>query len=165
MLSIHIIVVGRDKEQWVTDQIEHYGKLLRKYARLELTVVPESGYSKSADINRARVDEANAIRSRLKGGFIIALDAEGRMFSTEEFAKKIARLQVEGNSLLEFIIGGPHGLDDSLKKASDKSGRSPAADLVLSLSPLTMSHQIVRMVLLEQLYRVLNLNAGGSYHK
>ena len=65
-------------------------------------------------------------------------------------------LQNRGQSRFEFVIGGPYGVDDALKQR---------ADLVLSLSPLTMSHQIVRGVLLEQLYRVLDLNAGGRYHK
>ena len=72
------------------------------------------------------------------------------------WAKEIERRQNKGVSTFEFVIGGPYGLYQSIK---DK------ADLLLSLSPLTMSHQIVRGVLLEQLYRVFNLNAGGSYHK
>lgn len=165
MLNIHIIAVGRDKELWVSDQIEHYRKLLRKYAKVEITTVPEAKYAKSTDLDQARAGEAETVRSRLKGGYVIALDIGGRSFSTEEFAQKLARLQVDGNSLIEFIIGGPHGLHDSLKKTDKKSHHGPSPDLVLSLSPLTMSHQIVRLVLLEQLYRALNLNAGGSYHK
>ena len=165
MLSIHIITVGRDKERWVTDQIEHYRKFLRKYAQVELTTVPEVKYTRATDIDRARANEADAIRSRLKGGYVIALDAGGKSLSTEEFADDLSRLQVEGHSLIEFIIGGPYGLHDSLKAAKKKSNEGSSPDLVLSLSPLTMSHQIVRLVLLEQLYRALNLNAGGGYHK
>jgi 23S rRNA (pseudouridine1915-N3)-methyltransferase len=165
MLSIHVITVGRDKERWVTEQIEHYRKLLRKYAKIELTTVPEAKYTKPTDLDRARAGEAEAIRSRLKGGYVIALDLGGKSFSTEEFAQKLAHLQVDGRSLIEFIIGGPHGLHDSLKKVEKKSHQGLSPDFVLSLSPLTMSHQIVRLVLLEQLYRALNLNAGGSYHK
>lgn len=165
MLSIHIITVGRDKERWVTDQIEHYRKLLRKYAKVELTTVPEAKYGKSTDLNQARKTEADAIRSRLKGGHVVALDIGGKLYSTEEFARILLRLQVDGNSLLEFVIGGPHGLHNSLRKTSGKSSQTAAPDLILSLSPLTMSHQIVRLVLLEQLYRALNINAGGSYHK
>ncbi len=165
MLSIHIIAVGGDKEQWITDQIDHYRKLLRRYAKIELTTVAESKYTRSANIDQARADEADAIRSRLKSGYVVALDVGGRMFSTEEFANKLSRLQVDGHSLIEFIIGGPFGLYESFKKATGKAGQGSSADLILSLSPLTMSHQIVRLVLLEQLYRALNLNAGGSYHK
>ncbi len=165
MLNIHIIAVGRDKERWVTDQIDHYRRLLRKYAKVELTTVPEAKYGRTTDLNQARKTEADAIRSRLKGGYVIPLDIGGKSYTTEEFARKLSRLQVDGNSLLEFIIGGPHGLDDSLRKTSGKSGPTPSPDLILSLSPFTMSHQIIRLVLMEQLYRALNLNAGGSYHK
>jgi len=162
MLRIHIITVGRDRQRWVTDQVEHYRKLIRKYAAIELTTIPDAKYSKSTDIAKALKSEADAIRSRLKGGYVISLDSGGESFSTESFAKKIARLQVDGHSLVEFIIGGPYGLHASLKRpAPDRS--SP--QLALSLSSLTMSHRIARLALMEQLYRALNLNAGGRYHK
>ncbi len=161
MLTIHIITVGRDKERWITDQIDHYRTLIKKYARLDLTVVPEGKYSKPADIDRALESEADAIGARLKGGYLIALDIGGEKLNTESFADRIARLPVAGHSSLEFIIGGPYGLHPSLKKPNVKSG----PHMIMSLSPLTMSHQIVRLVLLEQLYRALNLNAGGGYHK
>ncbi len=154
MLSIHVITVGRDKDRWVTDQIEHYTKLLSRYARIELISVPETKYGKNTDLNRARADEAAAIRNRLTGGFVVALEVEGKQYDTTLFASWLADLQTRGHSLLEFVIGGPHGLDPAF-----------VSDRKISLSPLTMSHQIVRLVLLEQLYRVLNLNTGGSYHK
>ena len=100
--------------------------------------------------------EARKIESKLKGGYLIILDTNGRDFDTRSFAKEIQRLENRGTSIFEFVIGGPYGLDKSFKQK---------ADLLLSLSPLTMSHQIVRGVLLEQLYRIFNINAGGSYHK
>lgn len=156
MVAIHIITVGRDKKRWVTEQIEHYRKLLSKYARLEITSVPEDKYGSSADIPKSLAREAKITKSRLKGGYLVALDIEGRLFGTEAFAGELRQLQAGGVSRFDFIIGGPYGLDDSLKNK---------ADLRLSLSPLTMSHQIVRLVLLEQLYRVFNINAEGSYHK
>jgi 23S rRNA (pseudouridine1915-N3)-methyltransferase len=156
MLTIHIITVGSDKDTWISDQIEHYRKLIGKYARLEFSVVPEGKYGKSSDIKKALETEAKSINARIKGGYVVVLDLDGKSSVTRDFADKIARLQVEGNSCLEFVIGGPHGIDESIKEK---------ADLKLRLSPMTMSHQIVRLVLLEQLYRVLNLNAGGSYHK
>ena len=156
MVTIHIITVGRDKEGWVTAQIEHFRKMLLKYARLEITSVPEERYTNRADMPKLLAREAKKIESRLKGGFLIVLDIKGRDFDTKSLAKEIERRQNKGASTFEFIIGGPFGLDKSLK---DK------ADLLLSLSPFTMSHQIVRGVLLEQLYRIFNINAGGSYHK
>jgi 23S rRNA (pseudouridine1915-N3)-methyltransferase len=161
MLTIHVITVGRDKESWVSDQIDHYRKLLTKYARLELTVVPEARYTKATDLSKALGSEADAIRSRLRGGYRFILDVGGRGYATESLAMEIDRLKSGGYSLLEFVIGGPFGLDPSLKQLDKQAGSGQ----VISLSPLTMSHQIARLILLEQLYRVLNLNAGGSYHK
>jgi 23S rRNA (pseudouridine1915-N3)-methyltransferase len=156
VLTIHIITVGKDKDTWVTDQIDHYRTLLRKYARVELTAVAETKYAKNADITRLVETEAERVVARLKGGYVIALDVDGASFDTLHLATELQRLQTRGRSLLEFVIGGPYGLAPSLKKQ---------ADLRLSLSPLTMSHQIARVVLLEQLYRALDINAGGRYHK
>lgn len=156
MLTLHVITVGKDKDPWVTDQIEHYRKLLSRHARVELSSVAESKYTKNADLAKALAAEAGAIESALTGGFLLVLDAKGKSFNTETLAREIGRLQVSGVSTVECVIGGPFGLDDRIKKR---------ANLLFSLSPLTLSHQITRVVLLEQLYRVLNLNAGGSYHK
>jgi len=160
MLNIHIITVGKDKDRWITDQINHFSKLISKYARMELTTIPESKYGKNTDIEKALASEAEAIKAKLKGGYLFILDITGKKYSTESLAAEFQKLQVQGHSLLEFVIGGPYGLSSALKSIKQKPGFCP-----LSLSPLTMSHQITRLVLLEQLYRVLNLNSGGSYHK
>ena len=156
MLSLHIITVGRDKETWISDAAAHYKKLLSRHARLEQTFLPEEKYGKTSDIKKALEREAASIKSRLKGGLTIALDITGERPHTRDFASKLIDWQNRGNSLLEFIIGGPYGLDEDFKNKCNYR---------LSLSPMTMSHQIVRLVLVEQLYRTLNLNAGGNYHK
>lgn len=161
MLTLHIITVGRDKERWVSDQLDHYATLLKKYAAVEFSIVEEAKYARAADIRRALADEAKAIESKLKGGYLFLLDAGGKTFTTPALAGELEHLQTRGYSRLEFVIGGPYGLDPAFKEIRQKS----EACRLLSLSPLTMSHQIVRLVLLEQLYRVLNLNAGGKYHK
>jgi len=156
MLSLHIIAVGKDKDTWVTEQLAHYRKLLQRYARTELSLVPDEKYTKAGDIKKLKAKEAERILARLKGGYFVALDDSGKEFDTREFARELGRLQTTGHSLIEFVIGGAYGLDEALKKK---------ADLVLSLSRLTLSHQIARLVLMEQLYRALDINAGGSYHK
>lgn len=159
MLTIHIITVGRDKDRWVSEHIDHYDKLIKKYAQLEFTVIPEAKYTKGTDLAKALAAETEAIEAHLKGGYLFVLDVKGKTCPTEIFARKIEKLQVEGHSLIEFVIGGPFGLSPALKSIKEPKG------LCFSFSPMTMSHQITRLVLLEQLYRVLNLNAGGSYHK
>jgi 23S rRNA (pseudouridine1915-N3)-methyltransferase len=156
MLTLRIITVGRDKERWVSEHIEHYRKLIARYARLEVIAVAESRYGKATDINRALTAEAAAVEKQLAGGYLIVTDVTGRAFDTGALARKLQALQNAGHSRLEFVIGGPFGISETLKKR---------ADLLLSLSPMTMSHQITRLVLLEQIYRVLDMNAGGKYHK
>ena len=156
MIALHIISVGSDKDRWVAEAAEHYKTLLSKYARVEFSQVPHAVYGKAADIPSHLKKEAAKIESAIKGGYVIALDVKGSAYTTEDLAGKLAKILVGGHSRLEFIIGGPYGLHPSIKEK---------ADLVLSLSPLTMSHQVVRLVLLEQLYRLLDLNAGGKYHK
>jgi len=159
MLKLHIIVVGRDKESWVAEQTNHYRKILRRYARLDMTVIPEARYTQKGDKNRAIESEAESIERHLKGGYLFALDTKGRAYTTYEFADRIENLKNDGKTSIEFVIGGPFGLSEAFKKSAQANGE------MISLSPLTMSHQIVRLVLLEQLFRVLNLKAGGSYHK
>jgi 23S rRNA (pseudouridine1915-N3)-methyltransferase len=156
MLSLRVITVGRDKDVWITDQVGHFRTLLKKYARVETISVPEAKYVKGADISRILAVEGERVIAQLKGGYLIALDVGGKSYDTARLAAELQRLQTHGHSMLEFVIGGPYGLAPGLKQQ--------AAQL-LSLSPLTMSHQIVRVVLLEQLYRVLDINAGGHYHK
>ena len=156
MLSLRLIVVGKDKDSWVSEQAAHYTKLLKKYARLEIVVIPEARYTKTTDITRAKKTEGEAILARLAGGSVISLDVKGQRFSTEAFAAHLVKLQNRSISAIDFIIGGPFGLDEAVLAKSD---------LRLSLSDLTLSHQIARLVVLEQLYRALNLNSGGSYHK
>lgn len=156
MPSIRIIAVGRDKEKWVTDQIDHYRKLIGKYASLEIVFVADQNYRKAATIKKALQTEAASITARLKGNYLIVLDESGVRLDTLKFARKWENLLVSGHSNIEIVIGGPYGLDETFKSG---------ADLLLSLSPLTMSHRVARLVLLEQLYRILNLNAGGKYHK
>ena len=158
MLSIRIIAVGRNKEKWVTDQVDHYRKLIGKYASLEIVYVADQNYRNAANIKKALQTEAASIRAKLKGGggYLIVLDGNGVRLDTLKFAEKWKNLLVSGHSNIEIVIGGPYGLDETFKSG---------ADLLLSLSPLTMSHRVARLVLLEQLYRILNLNAGGKYHK
>jgi 23S rRNA (pseudouridine1915-N3)-methyltransferase len=156
MLKIHIITVGKDKHDWVNDAVNHYTKLIKKYARLEISAVAEEKYMPSTDISKAKITEGERIQSRLKNGFTIALDLKGQVLNTNELADKISQWQNQSISTLEFLIGGPFGLSDEILHK---------ADYILNMSSLTMSHQVIRLALLEQLYRVLNINAGGSYHK
>ncbi|MBI5266935.1 MAG: 23S rRNA (pseudouridine(1915)-N(3))-methyltransferase RlmH [candidate division Zixibacteria bacterium] len=156
MRKIRIVAVGKDKESWVADGVAHYRKLLSRYASIELESVAKARLSASATPDEIRKTEGQAILRMVQGGATVALSDAGRRMTSSEFARALDNLTSHQRGVLTFIIGGPHGLDPKVISQ---------ADTVLSLSPLTFSHQIVRLVLLEQLYRAFTILEGGDYHK
>ena len=103
-----------------------------------------------------KADEAKALRSALPDGIIVALDEHGRTMASEPFASQLARWRDDGRPAASFVIGGADGLDRNLVAR---------ADLVLSFSPLTWPHQLVRIMLAEQLYRATTILSGHPYHR
>jgi 23S rRNA (pseudouridine1915-N3)-methyltransferase len=156
MLKINIIAVGKNKETWVDDAIGHYEKLLKKFVKLSFEYIPDQKKSSSLSENEVKRQEASAISKRLDSGHKIALSDKGRKYNSEEFADYLSKLMQQSGGAVEFIIGGAYGLDSSVINECDD---------VVSLSPMTMSHQLIRPVLLEQLYRGFSILSGGKYHK
>ncbi|HUV31135.1 MAG TPA: 23S rRNA (pseudouridine(1915)-N(3))-methyltransferase RlmH [Acidobacteriota bacterium] len=156
MLEVHVISLGRDKEPWITQGSEHYRKLLSRFARISLTVIPSPKFSSALSPDEIRVRESDLLVRRRKGGYGIALSDRGPTCDSEAFARLIERLQTTSGGRVEFLIGGPHGLADRLVGE---------ADAVLSLSPLTFPHHLVRVILLEQLYRAFTILHRTGYHK
>ena len=156
MLKINIIVLGKNKDQWVADAIAHYLKLLKKYATVSFSYIPGKKLSdKLSDVEAMKL-EADLIRKRLISRYQIALSEHGSTFTSEQFAGIMSNILKESGGACDFVIGGIYGLDKSFIKSCHR---------VLSLSPMTMSHQIVRPVFLEQLYRGFSILAGGKYHR
>lgn len=159
MLRIKLICVGKAKGDWVAGATEHYRKLLGRSCKLEIIEIPES---KSADgsVQSLKAAEGSAIVSRLGEKLanqqVWTLDINGESFSSEEFAERLQREMNSGVSELILVIGGAYGLAESI---------SHSADLRFSLSTLTLSHQVARVTLLEQLYRAFSILAGTAYHK
>ena len=155
MIKIRVIAVGKDKDPWVTQGAAHYEKLLKRWAHVEwiLPAADTAPSSSPAEIVRR---EAAAILDHWQDTFHIALSDRGRSLDSPQLAQQLQKWLAHEKSPLSFVIGGPHGLDDEVLRR---------ADFVLSLSPLTFSHQVVRVVLLEQLYRVLSIIHGTDYHK
>jgi 23S rRNA (pseudouridine1915-N3)-methyltransferase len=156
MLKINIISVGNNKDKWVDDAIFHYTKLLKKYAVLTFDFIPCKKLSKNLSEKELCALEADLIRTRLKCNYQIALSDKGKVFTSEEFAQWLSKLSNVCRGSCDFIIGGIYGLDKSFIKSCHE---------IISLSPLTMSHQIIRPVFLEQLYRGFSILAGGKYHR
>ena len=160
MLTIHLSCVGKLKERFYLDAAAEYQKRLGGLCRFQLTELPEARLPdrpSPAQIRQGLEREGAAIRERLpRGGVVVALCVEGKPMSSEALAAAVDRWQTGGSSTLTFLIGGSYGLDPSVKAL---------AQLRLSMSPMTFPHHLARIMVLEQLYRALQINAGTSYHK
>ena len=141
MLRVTVLCMGRLKEPYYTDACREYLKRLSAWCRTEVVELPENG------------DIAGRIP---KGDHVIALCIEGKKLSSTAFAAELDRLQGRGVSRVCFLIGGSEGLPEDVKSK---------ADLRLSMSDMTFPHHLARVMLLEQLYRALSINAGTKYHK
>ena len=160
MLNVTILAVGKIKEKFLSDAIDEYSKRLGRYCRLEIIRVkddptPDNPTDKERDIVLKREGE-RLIEKIPKGAYIIPLCIEGKQKSSEEFAKIMSDIPSGGKSEVVFIIGGSMGLWDRIKDM---------ADIKLSFSKMTFPHQLMCVILLEQLYRAFNISGGCKYHK
>ena len=160
MLNVTILAVGKIKEKFLSDAINEYSKRLGRYCRLEIIRVkddptPDNPTDKERDIVLKREGE-RLIEKIPKDAYIIPLCIEGKQKSSEEFAKIMSDIPSGGKSEVVFIIGGSMGLWDRIKDM---------ADIKLSFSKMTFPHQLMCVILLEQLYRAFNISGGGKYHK
>ena len=148
---IRILAVGKKHESWVADGIERYEKRLSKPWDTEWVLLPHS----SITGDRAREEESERILSRLKpDDFVLLLDERGKMLDSPTLSRTI-QAQLDMSKSIICIIGGAYGVNDTLMNR---------ADLVWSLSPLVFPHQLVRLILIEQLYRAQEIAAGHPYH-
>jgi len=159
-MNIDIIAVGKIKESYLTNGIKEYQKRLSAYCKLRIIEVGEEKAPESlSDKEKAQVleREGKNILSKINpSSFVISLCIEGQSLSSEEMAKKLDDLMLKGKSHLTFIIGGSLGLSDEVKERSDFS---------LSFSSFTFPHQLMRLILLEQIYRWFRIIRGETYHK
>jgi len=160
MISIKIVCVGKMKERYYADAAEEYLKRLSGYCKTEVVELPEHRIPQDpsdAQIAAALDKERVAIESKLPAGAaVIALCVEGRETDSSGLSKLLSDYTVRGISRVCFVVGGSLGLHETIKQK---------AGLCLSLSKMTFQHSLARIILLEQLYRALNLSEGGKYHK
>ncbi|MCB6365304.1 23S rRNA (pseudouridine(1915)-N(3))-methyltransferase RlmH [Intestinibacillus massiliensis] len=160
MLSVKLICVGKLGEKFWADAVREYEKRLSAYCKLEIAELPEQRLPQTpsaGEIAAALAKESAAICAKIpQGASVIALCVEGKTLSSEAFADKLGTMAAHGVSRLCLLIGGSCGLDEALKQD---------AALRLSMSPMTFPHHLARVMVLEQLYRALNILAGGKYHK
>lgn len=150
-MSLHILAIGKKHEDWVQDGIVRYQKRLKAQFIPEWILMAHSSY----DGPTAREDESARILSRLTAyDFIVLLDERGKALDSPAFADGI-KGELDHSRKVLIIIGGAYGVTDELRSR---------ANLVWSLSPLVFPHQLVRLILTEQLYRAQQITLGGSYH-
>jgi 23S rRNA (pseudouridine1915-N3)-methyltransferase len=158
-VHIQVLMAGSISEPFLRRGAAEYARRLSRYCRVEVVSVrdePVAAAMSAADLDAARRREAERLRARLgPGAFVVALDAPGKELTSEELAAFLAARIASGVGRVAFLVGGTTGLHQSLKDA---------ADLVLSLSRLTLPHQMVPLVLLEQLYRAFRILRREPYH-
>lgn len=159
MLKITILVVGRVREEYIKRGIEKFKKWLQPYCRLDIVQVEEKGGGKkeqTEEIDKVREEEGEKLLKALdEKDYVIILDMQGKPISSEGLARSLANLQNRGLSSVTFIIGGPFGLSPAVIETGD---------YILSLSPMTFTHEMVQLILLEQLYRAFKIMRGEPYH-
>ena len=160
MQKVTILCVGKLKEKFYTEAVAEYSKRLSRFCKLDILELPEERLPEDpspAQIEAALSKEADAIRSKLPpSAFLIAMCVEGKPRSSEALARLMADSANRGGSHLVFLIGGSFGLHPSVKALADER---------LSMSPMTFPHHLARVMLLEQVYRAYQINAGSRYHK
>ena len=159
-MKISIACVGRIKEKFYRDAISEYEKRLGRYCRLEfLEVADEKTPDGASDALEEQIREKEARRLLEKireDAFVCTLEIEGKRLTSEEFAQWMDGLAVRGKSHIVFVIGGSLGLHESVRRR---------ADMALSFSDMTFPHQLMRVILMEQIYRAFRIIHGEPYHK
>lgn len=159
MMRFTIVAVGKIKERYLTEGIAEYSKRLTPFCRLDIVEVAEEKMADSpsaADKAKALAREGERLlRAVRPGSHLLVLDLKGRQLASEELAGHLAALALAGTSDLTFIIGGAFGLAPAVVAAAQDR---------LSFSPMTFTHQMIRLLLVEQLYRAFKINRGEPYH-
>lgn len=155
-MKITLIVVGKTDKKYILEGVAEYEKRLSHYCKFEVKVIPDIKNSKSMSASVQMQKEGELILGAIRSASeVILLDERGTEFSSVDFAKFIEKKGIAGQRELAFIIGGPYGFSLEVKAA---------ATALISLSRLTFSHQIVRLIFMEQLYRAMTIIKGEPYH-
>ena len=159
-MKIKVVTVGKLKEKYLKDGIAEYSKRISRFAKLEMIeLADEKTPDRASESENQKILEIEGQRILSKVGdrdFVIVLAIEGKTFSSEEFSKQLEEAFIKGFSTLTFIIGGSLGLSSAVKNR---------ANLSVSFGRLTLPHQLMRLVLAEQIYRAFTIQQGSPYHK
>lgn len=159
-MNITVVSVGKMKEKYLSDAILEYRKRLTRYCKMEIIELPDEQTpdkaSEAMELQIKQKEGQRILKAVKEDAYVIALAIEGKKLSSEEFAGKLERLGVQGTSHIVFVIGGSLGLAPEVLKR---------ADFLLSFSDMTFPHQLMRVILLEQIYRCYRIINHEPYHK
>ena len=159
-MKIRIIAIGKIKESYMREAISDYLTRLKPYCQMEIVEVldePVSEKPNDSEITMVKNKEGNKVSKLIKpSDYVIALDLGKKQLKSPEFAKYIENKFVLGGSYITFLIGGSYGLSDELKQRANDS---------ITLSEMTFTHQMTRVIILEQIYRAFKINRNETYHK
>lgn len=158
-MKITIACVGKIKEKYLTAGIEEFTKRLTPFCKLETTAISEERMPEdpsSAEKEQVLRRETERLLAVIpQNSYVIVLDVKGSQISSEELAAKFDKLALGGNSHITFVIGGAFGYTDALRKRADET---------ISFSRMTFTHQMIRLLLVEQIYRAFKISRGEKYH-
>jgi 23S rRNA (pseudouridine1915-N3)-methyltransferase len=150
-----LILLGKTKDKFIGEGIVEYMARLKHYTSFDLTVLKDKGKSRGLS-DLVEAEGVLLLHAIKPGAIVVVLDSRGRQFTSEEWALQISGWEMQGIKQICYLIGGPDGLAPQVVQA---------ADLLLSLSKMTFTHDMTRMLLIEQLYRAYTIKAGENYHK
>lgn len=158
-MRITVVAAGKIKEKYLTAGINEFLKRLAPFATVKILEISEERMKDNpseAEKKQALYQEGQRLLRQVpEGSYLFVLDVYGRQASSEALAEKISQLGLSGRSSITFLIGGAFGLSDEVRQA---------ADFRLSFSPMTFTHQMIRLLLVEQIYRAFKINRGEKYH-
>lgn len=159
-MNIKLITVGKLKEKYLVQGINEYVKRLGAYGKIQIIEVPDEKAPENlseAQMIQVKEKEGERILGKIKDGeYVFALAIEGENPSSESFAKQLEQLQIQGKSQFVFVIGGSLGLSQAVMQRSNAQ---------ISFGKMTYPHQLMRLILVEQIYRAMRINHGEPYHK
>jgi len=155
-MKLVLLLTGKTDKVWIREGVAEYEKRISKYARFEIITLPDVKNPGNRYAERVMAKEAEKMLSIIKSDdHVVLLDEQGRSYSTVEMASWLRTTMSLPKKRIVFVVGGPWGFDPSVRAR---------ADHIVSLSKLTFSHQVVRLLFAEQIYRVLSVIAGDPYH-
>ena len=160
MLHINIVCVGKIKENFLKSAIDEYSKRLGKYCNLNIIElvdekIPNNASEKEQLIVKEKEGQ-NILNNIKKDSYIICLDLKGKQYTSEEFSEKLENISLNYNSSITFVIGGSLGISNSVLSVANE---------LISFSKMTFPHQLIRIFLLEQIYRAFKIANNETYHK